>query len=301
MSGDGRTVAGRLGWTPEKLEEVARDIRRDILTLLANAGTGHTGGSLSVTDFLTAILFHEANLDPANPDWSDRDVWHVSNAHVTPVIYSAMAERGYFPKRDLLQFRQFEGHLQGHPSAHDTPGVEVSAGSIGQGLSVMVGVALASRMDGHPRRVFCCMGDGELQEGSIWEAAMSASHYHLDNLVGIVDANGVQIDGRTDDVIRIEPLAEKWAAFGWHVIDIDGHDMEAILAAFQEARGVEGRPTVILARTKMGKGWAAIEDDYRWHGRPPTLEEADEALGELGTSYELWRARLASDSDGVDP
>lgn len=294
-----RHAPGRLAWEPEKLEEVALDVRRNILTLLANAGTGHTGGSLSVTDFLTAIQFHEANIDPADPDWADRDYWHVSNAHVSPVIYSVMAERGYFPHRDLLKFRQIDGHLQGHPSAHDTPGIEASAGSIGQGLAVAAGVAMAAKMDDHPRRAYVVMGDGEQQEGSIWEAAMSASHYKLDNLCAVLDANRMQIDGPTDEVIKVEPLVEKYSAFGWHVIDIDGHDMGEILEGFAEARSVKGRPTILVARTVMGKGWDAIEDDFRWHGRPPTVEEADEALKALGTDYQAWRARL--ENNGVMP
>jgi len=293
-----RTSAGRLGWPSEKLEEVARDVRRDILTMLAIAGSGHTGGSLSVTDFLTALLFHEVGLDPANPAWPDRDVWHVSNAHVSPVIYSVMAERGYFPLADLLGFRSFEGHLQGHPSAHDTPGLEVSAGSLGQGLSFTVGVALASKLQKHPRRIWCCMGDGEQQEGSIWEAAMSAAHYKLDNLCGIVDLNGLQIDGSTADVIGVEPLADKYKSFGWHVIEVDGHDMAALLKAFSAAREVRQKPTVLLAHTIMGKGWQEIENDHRWHGRPPTPEEADRALHGLGTTYENWKKRLVKSGAG---
>ncbi len=291
----GHEIAGRLELPAESLEQIARNVRRDILTLLAQSGSGHTGGSLSMTDVLVSLLFHEVNLDPRNPDWPDRDFWHVSNAHVTPLIYSVMAERGYFPLRDLLSFRTFDGHLQGHPSAKDTPGIEVSAGSIGQGLSVAVGVALAAKMDNLPRRCYCCMGDGEQQEGSIWEAVMSAAHYKLDNLCGIVDLNGLQIDGSTDDVLAIEPLAEKYRAFGWHVIEVDGHDMAALLGAYAEVRAVRGKPAVILAKTVMGKGWAEIEGDYRWHGRPPTIEEADRALQGLGANYGGWWARLEAD------
>ncbi|MFH0881672.1 MAG: transketolase [bacterium] len=287
-----RTSAGRLGWSPDKLVEVARDVRRDILTMLAHAGSGHTGGSLSVTDFLTALLFHEVDVDPVHPDWPDRDFWNVSNAHVSPVIYSVMAERGYFSLNMLLGFRSFAGALQGHPSAQDTPGLEVSAGSLGQGLSVAVGVALAAKMDDHPRRVWCCMGDGEQQEGAIWEAAMCAAHYRLDNLCGIVDVNGLQIDGATAEVMNVEPLADKYRAFGWDVVDIDGHDMASILGAFEKARGAKGKPTVILARTVMGKGWPEIEGDHRWHGRPPTVEQAEQALRGLGTTYDNWLSRL---------
>ncbi len=282
----------RLNWSSDKLIAKARDIRRDIIAMNANAGSGHTGGSLSCTDFATALLFNELNIDPANPKWADRDFWHFSIGHVTPVIYSAMAERGYFPPVDLLGFRQFKGHLQGHPSTHDTPGLEVAAGSLGQGLGVVIGAAMASKMDNHPRRCWCIMGDGEQQEGSVWEAVMSAAHFKLDNLTAIVDLNGVQIDGSTADVMNIEPLAGKYAAFGWHVLEIDGHDMNAILNAFNEANTFIGKPSVILAHTKMGRGIAEIEDNYRWHGRPPKPDEADRFLKELGTGYDAWKTRL---------
>ncbi len=210
-----------------------------------------------------------------------------------------MAERGYFPLRDLLSFRKIHGHLQGHPSADDTPGLETSAGSLGQGLSVTVGAALASKMDGHPRRCYCSMGDGEQQEGSIWEAAMSASHFELDNLCGIVDLNGLQIDGRTDDVMKIEPLAEKYRAFGWNVIEIDGHSVERILMAFEEASSAKGSPSVVIAKTVMGKGVDFMEDDPGWHGRPPTIEQAERALDAMGTSFDEWKSRL--ENNGTIP
>lgn len=288
-----RTTAGRLGWEPVKLEEVARDVRRDILTMLAISRSGHTGGSLSMSDLLTAILFHEVAVDPANPDWPDRDWWNVSNAHVSPVIYSVMAERGYFPLEQLLHFRTFEGELQGHPSSHDTPGIEVSAGSLGQGLSVAVGAALAAQLDGRPRRHWTTLGDGELQEGSVWEAAMFAAHRKLDNLAAIVDLNGLQIDGATKDVLAVEPVVDKFAAFGWEVFQIDGHDMKVLVDTFAKVRKVKGKPTVIVAETVMGKGWPEIEDNHLWHGRPPTVEEATRALEGLGTSFEHWKNRLA--------
>ncbi len=284
----------RLAWPVERLEAKALDVRRDIITMLANAGSGHSGGSLSSADFLTALLFHEVDIRPEEPKWPDRDFWHVSNAHISPVIYSVMAERGYFPLADLLGFRQIHGHLQGHPSAQDTPGLETSAGSLGQGLSVTVGAALASKMDGHRRRCYCEMGDGEQQEGSIWEAVMSAAHFSLDNLCAIIDYNLKQIDGDLDVVMRVSPLAEKYRAFGWHVVEVDGHDMRAIVRAFAEARMTKGRPTVILARTIMGRGVKFMEDDCTWHGRPPTVRQAEEALGEWGTSYEEWKQRLAA-------
>lgn len=282
----------------ERLEAKALDVRRDIITLLANAGTGHSGGSLSSADYATALLFHEANIQPGNPSWKDRDYWHFSIGHVTPLIYSVMAEAGYFPLKDLLHFRTFDGHLQGHPSAKDTPGIEVSAGSLGQGLSICVGAALASQLDRHPRRIYCIIGDGELQEGSIWEAAMSASHYRLGNLCGFVDVNRKQIDGDTADVLAIEPLAEKWNAFGWNVIEINGHSMNEILQAFIEAKKVTEKPSVILGQTVMGKGVSFMEDDHLWHGRPPSIDQAEQALSELGTDYTTWKNRIETNGAG---
>jgi transketolase len=287
--------AGRLLWPAERLRALALDVRRDILTMLIQSQTGHTGGPLSVADFGTALFFHELNLDPARPDWPGRDFWHFSIGHVTPVIYSLMAERGYFPRRDLMQFRTFAGHLQGHPSRHDTPGIEVSAGSLGQGLSVSIGVALAARMDGSPRRVYCVMGDGEQQEGQIWEAAMFAGHRRLDNLCGIVDYNRKQIDGDVEDICGVKPLADKWRAFRWNVIEVDGHDLDAILGAFAAARAHRGQPSLILAHTVMGKGVSFMEDDYRWHGKPPKPAEGEKALAELGTTFAEWSARLRAD------
>jgi transketolase len=285
-------TSGRLNWSASQLEVMAKSIRCDILTMIANAGSGHTGGSLSYTDCLTALIFNELSLDPENLDWDERDFWNVSNAHVSPLTYSVMAERGYFPKKDLLGFRQMKGNLQGHPSAQDVRGIEFSAGSLGQGLGVAIGVALAAKMDKKSRRCYCLMGDGEQQEGSVWESAMCAAHYKLDNLVAFIDLNDLQIDGATADVMNIEPLSDKYLAFGWHVIEIDGHDIQAILDALKEARTIKEKPTIILAKTIMGKGWNEIENDHKWHGRPPTIEEANRALIELGTSYDKWYDRL---------
>jgi transketolase len=276
----------------EDLRAKALEVRRDIVTLLVDAGSGHTGGPLGIADFGTVLFFHELALDPRDPRWPGRDFWHFSCGHVTPVIYSLMAERGYFPLADLLRFRQFDGHLQGHPSAHDTPGIEVSSGSLGQGLSVGVGVALAARLDRSPRRVHIVCSDGEHEEGSIWEAAMAAAHYRLDNLCVTVDYNNIQIDGHVSEVMDVAPFADKYRAFRWHVIEVDGHDIPALLAAYAEARRVTGRPTVVLARTVMGKGVAFMEGDYRWHGKPPKRDEGERALADLGTTYEVWKARL---------
>jgi transketolase len=283
----------------EALESLALDVRRDIITTLATAQSGHTGGPLSIADFGTALFFHEMRLDPANPGFEGRDFWHFSIGHCTPVIYSLMAERGYFPLSELLGFRTLAGRLQGHPCRKDVPGIEVSSGSLGQGLSVAVGAALALRMDGGDQRAYCVMGDGEQQEGQIWEAAMAAAHFGLDNLCGLVDVNRMQIDGPTEKVMNIEPLADKWRAFGWHVVDRDGHDMRQVLEAYAEARGTRGRPTVILFRTTMGKGVSFMEDDYRWHGMPPKMEQAERALAELGTTYAEWSARLKAGTSAV--
>jgi transketolase len=283
---------GRLAWPADRLRQKALEIRRDIITLLAQSQTGHSGGPLSCADFGTALFFSELNIDPRDPKWPERDFWHFSIGHVTPVIYSLMAERGYFPLKDLMKFRAFDGHAQGHPSAHDTPGVEVSSGSLGQGLSVCCGVAMAARIDRHPRRVYCVMGDGEQQEGQVWEAVMFAAHYKLDNLCALVDYNRKQIDGDVEDIIGIKPLHAKYESFGWNVVEIDGHDMEQILAGFAAARAFKGKPTVILANTTMGQGVSYMADDYRWHGKPPKMDQAEVALKELGTSFADWSARL---------
>jgi len=282
----------RLELSLDELRERALYVRRDIIALLARAQSGHSGGPLSCADFGAVLFFHEMNVNPERLDDPERDLWHFSIGHVTPVIYSLMAERGYFPLRDLLGFRQFHGHLQGHPSKHDTPGIEVSSGSLGQGLSVCCGMAYGSRHDGNLRRVYCVMGDGEQQEGQIWEAAMFAAHHKLDNLCATIDYNRKQIDGDVQDVLGIAPLADKWRAFGWHVIECDGHDLKAIQGAYKEARKTKEKPSVVLAHTVMGKGVSYMEDDYRWHGVPPSVEQAEQALRELGTSLEEWTRRL---------
>lgn len=289
---------GRLAWSAEELSAKALEVRRDIVTLLTEAQSGHTGGPLGIADFGTALFFHELTLDPRDPRWEGRDFWHFSCGHVTPVIYSLMAERGYFPLADLLKFRRFDGHCQGHPSAHDTPGIEVSSGSLGQGLSVGVGVALASRLDQSPRRVYIVCSDGEQQEGSTWEAAMAAGHFRLDNLCAVMDYNNIQIDGDVEKVMGLAPLADKYRAFRWHVVEADGHDLAAVLRAFAEARATPGRPTMILARTVMGKGVPFMEGDYRWHGKPPKPDEGERALAALDTTFPAWRARLLASGGG---
>jgi len=282
----------RLQFNVDQLRARALLVRRDIVTLLAHAQSGHSGGPLSSADFGTVLFFHEMNLTPGNQGDTRRDLWHFSIGHVTPVIYSLMAERGYYPLVDLLGFRSLGGHLQGHPSKHDTPGIDVSAGSLGQGLSVCCGMALGARMDGSSRRVYCVMGDGEQQEGQIWEAAMFAAHYKLDNLCAVIDYNRKQIDGDVQDIMGIAPLADKWRAFGWNVLECDGHDIPALIQAFAQAREAKDRPTVILAHTVMGKGVSYMEDDFQWHGKPPSKEQADQALREMGTTLDAWTDRL---------
>jgi transketolase len=261
---------------------LSKEMRKDIIRSLATAGSGHLGGSLDLADIFAVLYFHVLNHDPSNPSWEERDRLILSIGHVAPVLYTALAHAGYFPREELLTLRRLGSRLQGHPGReHGLPGLELSAGSLGQGLSVAVGMALAAKMDGKRWRVYTIHGDGELQEGAIWEGAMSAAHYKLDNLTALVDRNGVQIDGATSKVMGLEPLADKWRAFGWHVITCNGHDHEDIIKAYNRAVSIKGKPSVILARTVMGKGIRSIEGDHRWHGRAPTMEEAERFVREV--------------------
>jgi transketolase len=258
------------------LGEKALQIRKDIIMSLANAGSGHLGGSLGLADIFTVLYFHTLNHNPLKPDWDERDRLILSIGHVAPVLYASLANAGYFPMEELTTLRRIGSRLQGHPGKeHGLPGIELSAGSLGQGLSVAVGLALSAKMDKKIWTVWSILGDGELQEGSVWEAAMSAAHYKLDNLIAIVDRNRVQIDGKTSDVMELEPLAEKWKAFGWLVIECDGHDIEKLVNTFTHAKQTSGKPTVIIAHTIMGKGIKEIEGDYLWHGKAPTIEEGE--------------------------
>jgi transketolase len=267
---------------PLRLQEIAANIRKSIVTSLTEAKSGHLGGSLGLTDIFTALYFSVLNNNPLNPAWPDRDRLILSIGHVAPVLYATLAHAGYFPIEELNTLRKLGSRLQGHPGRdHGLPGLELSAGSLGQGLSVAVGMAIAAKMDHKNHRVFSIHGDGELQEGSIWEAAMSASHHNLDNLTAIVDRNGLQIDGNTEDVMKLEPLAEKWRSFGWNVIECDGHSFVSILNALHSTADAHGAPSVIIARTIMGKGIPAIENDYHWHGKVPSAEQAVEFLEEL--------------------
>ncbi len=269
------------GETIEVLEQKARHLRREIVKMLTTAGSGHTGGSLSAADIVTALYFSIMKHKPEDPKWAERDRFILSKGHAAPVLYAALALSGYFDKNLLSTLRRLGSPLQGHPCSKKLPGVEISTGSLGQGLSISNGTALGLRLDRLSARVYCLLGDGEIQEGQVWEAAMTASHYHLDNLCAIIDNNGLQIDGHCCDVMQIEPIVNKWQAFGWHVLDIDGHDMKAIVNAFHEAAQVKGKPTMIVARTVKGKGVSLFEGKVQYHGMAPTQEELEIALREL--------------------
>jgi transketolase len=264
------------------LKEKARTLRIEILKMLAEAGSGHTGGSLSAADIVAALYFYKMRHNPADPKWSERDRFILSKGHAAPVLYGALALTGYFDKPLLKTLRKLGSPLQGHPCSKKLPGVEISTGSLGQGLSIANGIAMGLKMDNLSARVYCLLGDGEIQEGQVWEAAMTAAHYKLDNLCAIIDNNGLQIDGHCCDVMYIEPIVNKWQAFGWHVIDINGHDMKAIVDALNKAETVKGQPTMIVARTVKGKGVSFFEGKVEYHGLAPTHQELEMALKELG-------------------
>ena len=265
------------------LQEHVCSIRISVIRSLAEAGSGHLGGSMSSADILTCLYFSVLRHNPSNPSWPDRDRFILSIGHIAPVFYATLAEAGYFPKEELMTLRKTGSRLQGHPGRdHHLPGIELSAGSLGQGLSVATGMAIAAKIDRREHRIYCLNGDGELQEGSIWEAAMSASHYKLDNLVAIIDRNGLQIDGSTERVMALDPLKEKWESFGWNALECNGHEFSELLAAFSQARETKEKPSVIIARTIMGKGIKSIEGDFRWHGKVPTKEQAEKFARGLG-------------------
>ncbi len=263
-----------------ELRRVARTLRGEILLSIAEANSGHPGGSLSELDILITLYYRVLRHDPKNPAWPDRDRFILSKGHACPGLYAVLANRGYFPLKDLSTFRKFESHLQGH--AHiGTPGVEMSSGSLGQGLSFATGVALAQRVDGRAYRTYALLGDGECDEGQVWEAAMSAAHYKVDTLTAIVDRNGIQNDRFTRQVMELEPLAGKWRAFGWRVLQVNGHSFPALLKAFHVAQETKGRPTVIIARTVKGKGVSFMENTPAFHGKAPTKEQLAQALQDL--------------------
>lgn len=268
--------------TVRELEQTARNLRVEILKMLNIARSGHTGGSLSAIDVLTVLYFHAMRHDPSNPAWEDRDRFVLSKGHAAPALYACLAEAGYFSRDDLKTLRRFGSHLQGHPDMNKTPGVEVCTGSLGQGLSQAVGLALASRLQGKSARIFSLLGDGEVQEGQIWEAAMAAAHYRLDNLCVILDHNGLQIDGEVAKVMNVAPLGPKFLAFNWHVLEVDGHDVQAICRALDDAARCKERPTMIVARTVKGKGVPFFEHKASYHGVPPSDDELARALEHLG-------------------
>lgn len=264
----------------EQLKALAKSVRQDIVRMTCKAGSGHPGGSLSVADLLVALYFSKLNYDPSNPHWEERDIFILSKGHVCPALYSVLAEAGYFSKEELLTLRQIDSKLQGHP-CRSLAGIEISSGSLGQGLSVATGAALAYKIDKKTANVFCITGDGELQEGQIWEAAMTAAHYKLDNLTCIVDKNDLQIDGKVEEVMNINPITDKFRAFNWHVLECDGHNMEEILEVYDKAIANKGKPTCIIAKTVKGKGVSFMENDPGWHGKAPTEEQCEIALKEL--------------------
>lgn len=262
------------------LKTKANKVRKSVIEMLAEAGSGHPGGSLSSTEIITCLYFEIMRHNPKEPTWPQRDRFHLSKGHCCPAVYAALALSGYFPSEKLSTLRKLGSTLQGHPDRR-VPGIEVASGSLGQGLSVSLGMALAGKIDKQDFRVYCLMGDGEIQEGNIWEAAMAAAHYKLDNLCGIVDYNGFQIDGRTEEIMNLEPLTKKWEAFGWQVLECNGHNIKELLEAFNKAKTVQLKPTVIIAHTVKGKGISFMEHVVDFHGRAPTEEESKIALREL--------------------
>lgn len=264
------------------LNEIARIIRRDIVSMIHRAKSGHPGGSLSVVEILTALYFDEMNIDSSNPNMEDRDRFVLSKGHAAPALYSVLAEKGYFDKEELSGLRQIGRMLQGHPDMKGTPGVEISTGSLGQGFSAACGMAMASKLDNAPWNVYTLLGDGEVQEGIVWEAAMSAAHYKLDNLIAFLDNNGLQIDGDIDSVMSLGSIVDKFKAFGWNVIEIDGHDFDQIFAALDMAKSTVKKPTMIIAKTIKGKGISFMENQAGWHGTAPSDAELEKALCELG-------------------
>jgi transketolase len=279
--------------TTDKLRNKSLQIRMDLLRLIHGAKMGHTGGSLSNTDVLTALYYHVMRHDPLNPKWPDRDRFIASKGHSVESLWCILADLGYFPKEELATYCQFGTRLIGHPN-NKVPGIEMNTGALGHGLSVSVGMALAARLDSRPTRVFCLMGDGEQAEGSVWEAAMAGAHYKLDNLVGIIDRNRLQISGSTEDVMGVDPLDKKWEAFGWNVISIDGHDYDQLVHTFESAPQAVGKPTLVIANTTKGKGVSFAENVPEWHHHVPNDAELQQAIEEL-------TAALTNQVEGSEP
>ncbi len=268
----------------QELSELARNIRVGIIEAVYHAGCGHPGGSLGITDVLTYLYFEEMNVNPAEPKAADRDRFVLSKGHTAPALYSTLAHRGFFPVEELKTLRQIDSRLQGHPDMKNIPGVDMTTGSLGQGISAACGMALAAKIKGEDYRVYAVVGDGESEEGQVWEAAMFAAHYKLDNLVAVIDWNGLQIDGPVTEVMNPTPHDEKMRAFGWHVISINGNDLDEIEAAFKEARTVKGKPTAIIAKTLKGRGVSYMENAVEWHGAAPKEEQYKIALADLGAA-----------------
>ncbi len=260
---------------------LAQELRQTILKTIAKAGSGHPGGSLSMVELLIGLYWYKLRHDPKRPDWPDRDLFLLSKGHGCPALYTVLAYQGYFPKDELATLRKFPTRLQGHPERGCVPGVEIAAGSLGQGLSMANGIAMADRLDGRTRRIFCLMGDGEIQEGQVWEAAMTSSHHKLNEVCAIIDANQLQQNGPVKQIKDIEPLAEKWRSFGWHTIEINGHDIGQVVKAYDEAETITGKPQVIVARTVKGKGVSFMELNHAWHGVAPKPDELERALKEV--------------------
>jgi len=266
------------------LADKAAELRRTLIDMIYCAQSGHPGGSLSAADLLTALVFHKLRLDPANPLWPERDRFILSKGHAAPLLYAALAMRGFFPVEELKTLRQLGSRLQGHPDRLKTPGVDMTAGALGHGLAIGAGLALSARMDSLSYHTYVILGDGELQAGVIWEGALFAAKYRLDNLTAIVDYNGVQLDGFVRDIMPLEPIVDKWRSFGWHVIELHGHNMRQILDALDEADDIHGQPTVLIAHTTKGKGVSFMENQCTWHGRAPTPEQCQQAICELEAS-----------------
>jgi len=267
--------------TIEEMQATAKKLRRDIITMIGTAGSGHPGGSLSAVEILTTLFFGVLNYKPTDPQWKDRDRFILSKGHAAPVLYAALCAAGYLPQEELCTLRKIDSRLQGHPECGLTPGVEMSAGALGQGLSFGIGVALAGRLSRQKYCTYVLLGDGECDEGQVWEAAMAAAHFKLDRLTAIVDNNGIQLDGWNKDIMNLEPLNLKWQSFGWRVIEVDGHNIPALITAFEKAQQVSGQPAVIIAHTVKGKGVSFMENNPDFHGKAPSAEEMKTALKEL--------------------
>lgn len=279
-----------------ELQKTATIIRKYVIEEVFSAKSGHPGGSLSCTDIFTTLYFDEMNVDTKNPKWADRDRFVLSKGHCAPALYATLAVKGFFPEADLYTFRKVDSYLEGHPNMTYVPGVDMSTGSLGQGISTAVGMALAGKIDNKDYRVYSILGDGELEEGQVWEAAMAAAHYKLDNLTAFVDYNGLQIDGNITDVMNPEPVADKFIAFGWNVIVVDGHNHAQIKDAIEAAKAVKGKPTMVVCRCIKGKDVSFMENQYGWHGTAPNQEQRDQAIAELDEKLAAIEAEIAKEA-----